>query len=262
MRRTQLTLCLTLSLSVLAGCAHGPLSRGGDKKGEVVEAEGWTPLDPAKPLETKQRALSEAQKKAVEKVMGVTLSASTKVEASITLEQKILANIGGYIRNYEILSERAEGGFLKVRIRAMVLYQAPEPPPISAQTIRIAVTSGNESLAKAVRSALAAQGFSVSDQAKDADLVVTGEAKTYALSDSRLGAFRSYRAKVSLDVVKSKTGEMSHETQEASGLDTIDEIAQDKAIQIAGQLAGEALAKRLKGELKATTASSGAKSIQ
>ena len=56
---------------VVAGCAHGRLKLGRTDDGEVVEAEGWSPYDAKDLMSTKQRSLAEAQKKAVERVVGV-----------------------------------------------------------------------------------------------------------------------------------------------------------------------------------------------
>lgn len=245
MRPAALALHLALLTGALGGCVHDP-SKEGAKEGVRVEAEGWSPLDARKPLETKQRALAEAQKKAVEKVMGVTVSATTKVEAAITLEQKILANIGGYIRRYEILSEREEDGFLKTRIRAWVLRQPPKPLPAA---IRIAVLCADERLARSVRAALTSQGFTLADAAADADYTVGGKASAYSLTGSNIAGLRTGRARVSLDMTQAKTLAAFQTIQEASGLDPIDELARDKAVDIAARMAGEALASHLKAAL-------------
>ncbi|MBI4061781.1 MAG: hypothetical protein HY403_10150 [Elusimicrobia bacterium] len=245
MRRTSLALGLAL-LGGTAGCAHdGARAR----EGLEVEAEGWTPLDPRKPLETRLRAMAEAQKKAVEKALGVTVSATTKVESAVTLEQKILANIGGYIRRYDILSEREEGGFLKIRIRALVLQQPPAPLASAAGGVRIAVLRIDEKLARTVRSALSAQGFALTDEASSADYVITGDVSVYPITVSAAAGLRTRRARVSLDVTRTKTRETFRNTQEASGLDPVEEIAHDKAMDIAARMAGEGVAAHLKASL-------------
>lgn len=116
----RLSFFSVLACLVMAGCFHGWRGLGGPKS-EAVEAEGWAAIDPVHPLETRRRALAEAQKKAVEKAAGVSLSAVTKVEAAVTSEEKIVANVGGYVEKYDVLSEKSEDGFLKIRIRARVL---------------------------------------------------------------------------------------------------------------------------------------------
>ena len=115
---------LLVLVGTLAGCASGRLEVGPAKDGEVVEAEGWSPVDASDPLGTKKRSLAEAQKKAVEKVVGVYISAKTRVSQAVSVNQNILANVQGYINKYEIVGEKQEEGFYKTRIRALVRYQA------------------------------------------------------------------------------------------------------------------------------------------
>jgi hypothetical protein len=248
MSRASSALALILVFGVSSGCGHNSAGTP-SKGGTLVEAEGWTPLDAKKPLETKQRALAEAQKKAVEKVMGVTVSAVTKVESAITLEQQILANIGGYIRRYEILSEREEDGFLKVRIRALVLDQPPKPSPEAASRIRIAVLCGDERLAQTVRAVLTSRGFTIKEGAAEADYTVTGTVSAYALAGSSYADLHTSRARVSLNTTHEKTRATFQNTEEASGIDLSEDIAHDKALDIAAGLAGEALASHLRTTL-------------
>src|SRR5262249_32654718 len=113
-------LCLWASLS---GCGHARLRPGSADEGEVVDAEGWAPLDDRDPLGARNRALADAEKKAVEKVVGAFISAKTRVDQAVNVDQRILAKVDGYIKKYDLLGERREDGFLKTRIRALVLYR-------------------------------------------------------------------------------------------------------------------------------------------
>lgn len=232
------------ALVLLSGCAHSPLRRGADK-GEIIEAEGWSAIEPKDPLGTRQRALAEAQKKAVEKALGVSVAARTRVEAAISVEQKIEANIGGFIRRYEILSERSEEGFLKIRIRALVSSEPPQAPPRLPRKERIAVMVSDLNLSAGIRKALAAKGFSVSAQARGADVVVNGSVEAYAVADPRLSGFQSYRARATVEAAETKTAKVSSATFESSALDTVAAIARSQAVENAGLAAGEALAAEL-----------------
>lgn len=248
MRPASLALGLALLSGAVAGCVHDPSKDGADA-GVSVEAEGWTPLDAQKPLETKRRALAEAQKNAVEKALGVTVTATTKVESAITLEQMIRANIGGYIRRYEILSEREADGFMKTRIRAFVLYKPPELPPEAANRIRISVLCADKRLAQNVRATMTVQGFTVDDPAGEADYVVKGNARVHSLGGSAYPGLHSGRARVSLDATQRGTQAAFQSVQEATGLDVSEDIANDKALDIAAGLAAEDLSVRLKEAL-------------
>ncbi|MDE2291459.1 MAG: hypothetical protein KGL53_05195, partial [Elusimicrobia bacterium] len=140
MKNARILLAAAVAIAV-AGCAHQRLKLGKTKDGEVIEAEGWSPYDPKDLLASKQRSLAEAEKKAVEQVVGVYVSAKTRVAQAVTLDQNILAKVGGYIQSYEVEKEWQEDGFYKTKIRAYVLYKKvgddlkelglvrPEAPP-------------------------------------------------------------------------------------------------------------------------------------
>ncbi len=238
---------LALAL-VVAGCSGRRLMPGPNEEGEVIEAEGWTPHDPKDLLGTKRRSLADAQKKAVERVVGVYISARTRVAKAVTVDQNILADVSGYVRKYDVIDEREEGGFYKTRIRALVLYQKigkdlkklglmRPPPPPGNPTVAVLVTSAGRwsaeretSAAAAVRKALLEKGFKVIDSGalarfqgknlKDAsavagigrdlgaDLVITGDASVHELKDVNLGGFRSFRARVKLQAIKPETSQV------------------------------------------------------
>lgn len=275
-------------LTVL-GCAHDRLKPGRGEAGEIIEAEGWSPIDPQDEAATKARALAEAQKKAVERVVGVFISAKTRVDQAVNVDSRILANVKGYIRKYDVVAEKEEGGFHKTKIRALVLYQKigedlrdlglvrpPPPPGNPSVVVRVkAKGQGKDAMADAaasgVRRGLLERGFSVVDEdLKDvgmvrstdtaaalaavkrakADVVVTGEAEAYPIEDARLAGFRSVRARVTLQAVKAGGQVLSQKTQEASGLDPAAPVAEGKAYDAAGALAGEAMANELSALLK------------
>jgi len=249
-------------IGLLAGCASGRLKVGPTEGGEVVEAEGWSPLDEQDLLGTKRRSLAEAQKKAVEKVVGVYISAKTRVSQSVAVNQNILADVKGYIKQYEVIGEKREQGFHKTRIRALVRYQKvgkdldrlglirPDAPPGNPRVwVRMRPPGGQgERASAAVRKALIKRGFSVVDSEKEAEIVVRGEAEAHPLKidDVNLGGFHSYRARITLEALKSEAGEVvAGKSKEASGLDAAPSIAEGKALESAGLLAAEALAEEL-----------------
>jgi len=257
-------LVILLLIGTLAACAGGRLKLGPTAGGEVVEAEGWSPVDAQDQLGTKKRSLTEAQKKAVEQVVGVYISAKTRVSQAVSVNQNILADVGGYIKKYEVVGEKEEGGFLKTRIRALVLYQKvgrdldrlglirPDAPPGDPR-VKVALAPGAAAgqaarAAAAVRQGLMKRGFSVVDGKEDSDIIVRGEAEAHPLriDDISLGGFHSFRARVSLEAFKPEGGEViAGKVQEASGLDPSAEIAEGKALETAGLMAAEALAEKL-----------------
>ncbi|MFC1521555.1 hypothetical protein ACFL6Y_04020 [Elusimicrobiota bacterium] len=128
MRLINLTTCQLIILSVfLASCSTtGRLSKGKIRGGEVVEAEGSCPIIENKDKEARKCAIVEAQKEALEKVVGVYISAKTRVEKAITIDHNIMANTKGYISGYEMLDEKKQDGFYKTRILARVMFQKIE----------------------------------------------------------------------------------------------------------------------------------------
>ncbi|HVE13301.1 MAG TPA: hypothetical protein VNI01_07905, partial [Elusimicrobiota bacterium] len=100
----------------LGACATGRLKPGFRPEGEVVDAEGWTPLGSDDLLALKRRSLLEAQKKAVEQVVGVFISGKTRVSQAAEVDENILGKVEGFVRRYEVLSEKREDGFYKTRV--------------------------------------------------------------------------------------------------------------------------------------------------
>lgn len=288
LRRGRVLAVVAVAAALSAACARNRLALRPGEEGEVIEAEGWVPADPQDLVGSKQRSLADAQRKAVERVVGVFISAKTRVDQAVNVNSRILANVKGYISKYDVLGEKEEGGFYKTRIKALVLYRKlgddlkqlglvrPPPPPGNPRVVvRVRVKGrGKEALgetaASGVRRGLLERGFLVVDEevqgaltrstdtatalaagrAAKADLVVMGEAEAHPIEDARLAGFRSMRARVALRAVKANGQVLSQKSQEASGLDPAVEVAEGKAYDSAGALAGEALANELAALLK------------
>lgn len=107
---------------MLAGCAGGrKMTRTfSGEPGEIVEAEGVAPIVKDDQIGARTAALADAQKSAVELVVGVYISAKTMVEKAVTIQSNVLAKTEGYITRYDILKEGKDGAFYKVRIKALV----------------------------------------------------------------------------------------------------------------------------------------------
>lgn len=252
---------------LLSACGRGAVRLAPGEKGEVVVSEGWAPIDDADVLGTKRRSLADAEKKAIETVVGVFISAKTRVDQTVSIDERILADLNGYIRRYEIVDERREDGFLKTRIRAVVLYKKigdelsqlgltkPAPPAGNPRVTVLLEPQRGPEAAQALRQAFVAAGYTVvvvdGSGGRDGDLLVRGAAESRALPADGLGGLHSSRARLTLEVVKTKSGEvLAAKTQEASALDVADDAAAAKAQGAAGALAGAALVKELAPLLK------------
>jgi len=69
----------------------------------------------------RDKAIEDAQRRAVEQVVGTMVSASTMVQNFQVIEDKILTKSKGYVKGYKILSEKEQDGVMVVQIEAMVL---------------------------------------------------------------------------------------------------------------------------------------------
>lgn len=232
---------LLLLLLLLPGAACTGARREDGSRELVVEAEGWAPTAGQNLLSIRHRALAEAQKKAVEKAVGVTVRARTKVEDAINIRESIEANMGGTIRRYSVLSERADGDFFKVRIRAVVLYR-PQAPSRRLKTTRFFVRLPQEKAASALRTTLIAYDFPLSEKEAEAEVLVLGVVETYGKSDLRLSGFHAQRVVVTLSVADTRSGRAEEKTCEGAAMDLDDRAAQDAALEEAGRSCGLALA--------------------
>ena len=86
----------------------------------TVEAEGQAMVKNGDEPAARDRALEDAQRKAVESAVGTMISAETVMENYQIISDRILAKSSGYIKNYNIVSSGAENGIYKVVIKALV----------------------------------------------------------------------------------------------------------------------------------------------
>ena len=87
---------------------------------QSVTAEGQAMVKNGDEPAARDRALEDAQRKAVEAAVGTMISAETVMENYQIISDRILSKSTGYIRNYTITSSGAENGIYKVVIKAVV----------------------------------------------------------------------------------------------------------------------------------------------
>jgi hypothetical protein len=221
-------------LLAVAGCATAPVS-GAERK--IVEAEGWAAEEgPA----AGDRALADAQKRAVEKALGVKLAASTRIEAAVAVRRRIWADARGRVESWTVLGERTAGGFRVIRIRAVVrrLAEDEEVPPPAETTVRIEAAGPAEA---GLRRGFGARGFNVVE--RGGDFVVKARSSSGLLRDERTAPFVSGRGRVSVSVIDAASGGVVwEEAREAGGLDLDPLTASALAVESAGELGGRAAA--------------------
>ncbi|MFH1282564.1 MAG: hypothetical protein ABII27_02760 [bacterium] len=121
MRSKTRILILILPFLILACAGNRKLTRTFDgQPGEIVIAEGIAPVIDGDVLNAKKAALTEAQRRAVEMVVGVYVTGETRVEKAVLIESNIVSKTKGYIAQYDVLEEKMQDGFVKVKIKALV----------------------------------------------------------------------------------------------------------------------------------------------
>ena len=85
----------------------------------AVDATGMAAISVSR-AQAREEALHDAQRNAVEQVLGTMLSSETLVENYVLVKDKILTRVRGYVKNYSILSEKYTDGECTIAIRAEV----------------------------------------------------------------------------------------------------------------------------------------------
>src|SRR5262245_65731538 len=106
-------LCL---LSVLFLCLALPLFAQDSKQ---ITAEGVASVgnDPAA---ARDKAIEDALRRAVEQAVGTIVESETAVENYQLLSDKIYSHSSGYVKDYKVVSEKTEGGLVRVTVAANV----------------------------------------------------------------------------------------------------------------------------------------------
>ncbi len=267
---------LLIAALLVSGCAsqHSRLKKVKTTEGEIVEAEGTAPYREDDLPGTKAAALAAAQRAAVELVVGVYVNAKTRVDKAVAIENNILTHTSGYIKRYEVLSEGRSGEWYKTRIRAQVTTSSLhsdldalgllKQPSVGFPRVTILmqeyigeVEDPGAHAKSTLEQALITQGYKVvqlpktttADQDpvevaksishKAAELLMAGMGRAQSLGYGKeFGGMHSFRASVSFRIIETGTGEVVRTvSQTASGLEATPQLAGEKALEKAAQLA-------------------------
>ncbi len=91
------------------------------EEAQTVEARGEAAILDNDKAMARDKALEDAQRKAVESAVGTLISSETVTENYQLISDRILAQSSGYIRKYKIVSERTEDNVYVVEISAEVM---------------------------------------------------------------------------------------------------------------------------------------------
>ncbi len=109
----RIVLCLLLSLFVVCPTLC-------EASQNSVIAEGMAAVSGSSPAMSRQEALHDAQRNAVEKALGTMLSSETLVENMVLIKDKIFTRVEGYVKHFEILSQACDADTCSVTIEAEV----------------------------------------------------------------------------------------------------------------------------------------------
>lgn len=245
------------------GCSAGRshLKVGAHPEGEVVEATGYA-AQTSDQLGMKRAALEDARKSALEKVIGVLISARTQVEKAITIQQSILAQTAGYVKNYEILEEKlGSDGIYFCKIRALVSLEKVRQD-LAAQDLLSSPVVGNPRVlirveeAVAGKSGAAPRAFTdslgdalnqsgyrvVAGNTADAEVVIDGSAKVERLYSTQLEGIISFRGNASVTAKRLQDQSVvASESISASAVDVTESAAAEKALAQLGKQIAAAL---------------------
>lgn len=256
-------------LLAACACARAPLRVGLTPEGAVVEAEGKT--------------LPEARRRAVVAVAEIYVASRTRAQSGAALEKEVFSRADSLIKKSKIIETRGSA-----RVRVLVSYaklrQALERAGVLSSDLmkgrpRVLLSISETGPGRgvdvgqasgALRVFLIRRGYAVVDlsdriggefkglgdeektrqapQAKLADVFVIGSARSSPAADERLSSY--FPSKAALHVSVSTTGPLASLAEEAVAVDMSAESAAAKALENAGELAGEKIAALLSDKFK------------
>lgn len=267
------TLLLILAVMMIFTACRG-LQIGPKGEGEYVFGESLVPIDEENMKDTRERGVYAAQKNAVEQVAGVFLSSSTVVDQASIVENKILTKTQGFIRRYYVTDDYRKGEYWYTRVKALVLVSdinsvVRENEDVTSKRTNIVVASremidANISMSQDCKQAIykglknAPYALLSGDSLSEANLedptpiidkarydgarfIVIADASSAPvenLANTLQTPFKPYRARANLRVYSTRNYAVAAEgSSQQSGLDALPNIAGQKAIAAACEMA-------------------------
>lgn len=240
-----------------AGCATA--TKGPPTRSLVVE--GWAPLKPEGLPDARRQAVADAQRKAVEEAAGVEIAAVSLVDDAAMSRQRLSSTSRGTVRGYQVLSELAEDGMLKVKVRAEV-EMAPKDgarkpgwtPGTGPKAYIEAPLDDAAQLQAAAQGAFlrawTGYGGEAASSRETADLILRSSVETRAVSEPRVRPYVSARARFALSASPAGGGGTQWAVaREAASLGVDERDASDRALEAAAAAAALAAAQDLPSRL-------------
>ena len=249
-------LCVPVFAQTENGPAPAPTVKIAPAETKEVIAEGRAAIGTGGALAARQAATQQALRNAVEKALGVYVSARTLTQNYQMVRDQVLVRSDGYATLKEILREQIGTQEARVTIRALVSLK---PLALQLKTLRltrawrvcvVAKTEpdASESAISALQQNLADAGFVVVDDAKQADISVQLTPRFQNVGDipatagSYSATMHSVRGDVTAKALRVGTGEV---IASLSASDTTFHVSADTARSQSAHDAAQILAPRL-----------------
>lgn len=168
MRLFKRILCTLLCFSLLTANAWGEL-----KSAQTVVVEGEAAIEGSQSV-AKEEAIAQANRLAVEQVLGVYVVSETQVANAVVIKDNILTKASGYVSGYKVLSSHVKDGIYTVKVEATVgveplVDQLAKMGLLKSWTVAIVLASPDKEQAStepartALTGAILSKGFKVAD---------------------------------------------------------------------------------------------------
>lgn len=180
----------------------------------TVTAEGVASVTQGRADVARDVALEDALRRAVEQVIGTMVESETLVQNFQLVSDKIYTQTKGYVTNYQIVSERQDGGMYRVTVKASVdaghlqtdlqalglLYRRMNKPRVMAVIAERHAGAGSSDPAgeTEIIRLLVEKGFKVVDQAQIRTIRESDQVKRAAEGDAKSAQLlgRQYGAEI------------------------------------------------------------------
>jgi hypothetical protein len=231
------------------------VTRADVEEGVTVETEGISPILNDDKLEAEQIAITDALRNALDQVVGTLVSSETETKNYEFIQETIKARTSGYVSNQEVLRRWVEDGYYRVLVRVTVKQDALKQSVdalkltlIRAGKPRLMVLVPNINISTQIVESMKNAGFPVVDSRNQAEILIIGRIRNELISKS-YGVYVE-QTYLSLEVNRADSGQtMASKTFTTRGVDIIDNVAFQKALDNGCNLAVDFLKEQLGKQL-------------
>ena len=125
---TCLLILFIMSVTPILGAVESPT--------EAIIVYGESPIYDSKVIPARQRALEDAFRNAVRKILGTMVTAESYTQNAISIDDSIMTKEKGYIKTYEILEEQKDKESILLKVNVVISIE-PIKDDLTAMKILI-----------------------------------------------------------------------------------------------------------------------------